>query len=77
MPDGSEPLERQGQVRGWYSPGLGEALDALATVVLLSLVAWVSARMLARADARRRDAEVALHQANEALEARVTRQTAV
>jgi hypothetical protein len=69
-------LERQGQMRGWYSPGLGEALDAFATIALLTLVAWVSARMLARADARRRDAEVALARANEALEAKVEEQTA-
>jgi PAS domain S-box-containing protein len=76
IPIGLGWLRLQGERHGWYDPRVGPPVLIVGTMILLSIVVWLNARMIARVDARRQDFEEELRRANESLEVRVVEKTA-
>ena len=76
VPVGIGWVRLQGEQAGLYDTAYGLALTTLTGVVLLVVVIWLTARRLEKFDAERRQALVALQEANERLEQRVVVRTA-
>ena len=65
-----------GQQRGYYVVGIGISLFAVSTMVLFTVIIWLSARWLNNSDIERNVAEKEVRLLNENLERRVTDRTA-
>jgi PAS domain-containing protein len=65
-----------GQRAGLYSTEFGLALVVVGTMVMFSVVTWLNARALGKADERRRQAQEAVRQMNANLENRIAERTA-
>ena len=76
IPIGLGWLRLEGERAGWYDPRVGPPFLIIGTMILLSIVVWVNARMIAKVDARRQDFEEELRRSNETLEVRVAEKTA-
>lgn len=61
----------QGQRAGFYGTEFGLSIMVVGSMVILSIVTWVNARSLGRADAQRRRTDDELRQINDTLERRV------
>jgi signal transduction histidine kinase len=69
-------LRLAGEQAGLYNPKVGPPLVVVGSIVFVSTVIWLNAKLLGQVDAKRRAAEDDLRQANEVLEARVAEKTA-
>ena len=76
IPIGLGWLRLQGERHGWYDPRVGPPMLIVGTMILLSIVVWLNARMIAKVDAKRQDFEEELRRTNESLEGRVAEKTA-
>ena len=69
-------LRLEGERAGLYGTKLGPPLIVFGTMILLSIVVWLNARLLDEIDGRRKAADEALRVANRDLEIRVAEKTA-
>ena len=76
IPIGLGWLRLEGERAGWYDPRVGPPFLIVGTMMLLSIVVWLNARMIARVDAKRQEVEEELRRTNESLEVRVADKTA-
>ncbi len=69
-------LRLEGEHAGLYDPRVGPPLVVVGTMVLISVVIWLNARVIARVDGQRLEFEEQLQRTNETLEDRVAEKTA-